>query len=281
MTSDGKRKTLTFLLLAMIAMVMIAVTMPHLTLEAGVPFPRYKDAPKALPVEDMPVASSSNPLYFEVVLGVIVVAVLVWGGYHLLKEATWKKIPWPPLVLVIVSLVVLCVLFAQLNITITSSPFEAEASPPVVKEGPPLGTIPTSLIWLVWVGLLGVAVLTGVWAIRRSARQTHAADPVKLEAEQAMRALEMGLGLKNVIVRCYQQMSLALQREQGIELEEAMTAREFERLLTTRGIPYAPVHQLTRLFEGARYSLRPVTPTDEQQAFECLSAIVHHSNNRD
>jgi hypothetical protein len=72
-------------------------------------------------------------------------------------------------------------------------------------------------------------------------------------------------------------MSLALKKEQGIELEETMTAREFERLLEARGIPPAPVHQLTQLFEAARYGYRLPTPGDEQTAFDCLNAIVQHA----
>jgi hypothetical protein len=72
-------------------------------------------------------------------------------------------------------------------------------------------------------------------------------------------------------------MSLALKKEQGIELEETMTAREFERLLEARGIPPVPVHQLTQLFEAARYGYRLPTPGDEQTAFDCLNAIVQHA----
>jgi len=75
-------------------------------------------------------------------------------------------------------------------------------------------------------------------------------------------------------------MSAALQKEQGIELENSMTAREFERLLEAKGLPRDPVHQLTQLFEAARYSLRLFTSADEQTAFECLNAIVQFSRER-
>jgi hypothetical protein len=75
-------------------------------------------------------------------------------------------------------------------------------------------------------------------------------------------------------------MSLALQKEQGIELAATMTARDFERLLEARGVPAAPVHQLTRLFEAARYGRWLPEPSDEQAAFDCLSAIVLYSRER-
>jgi Domain of unknown function (DUF4129) len=63
-------------------------------------------------------------------------------------------------------------------------------------------------------------------------------------------------------------------------LVDTMTVREFEQLLETKGLPRDPVHQLTQLFEAARYSLRQFTPADEQTAFDCLSAIVQFSRER-
>jgi crotonobetainyl-CoA:carnitine CoA-transferase CaiB-like acyl-CoA transferase len=75
-------------------------------------------------------------------------------------------------------------------------------------------------------------------------------------------------------------MSAALQKEQGIELEKSMTAREFEQLLEAKGLPRDPVHQLTQLFEAARYSLRQFTLAEEQTAFECLNTIMQFSRER-
>jgi len=98
--------------------------------------------------------------------------------------------------------------------------------------------------------------------------------------KEKVAALKKGLDFKNVIVQCYQQMSAALQKEQGIELEDTMTAREFEHLLEAKGLPRDPVHQLTQLFEAARYSLQQFTPADEQKAFDCLSVIVQFSHER-
>jgi hypothetical protein len=283
MTNDAKRKALTFLLLAMIAAAMIAATMPQLELKPGVPLPKQRDTSERLPAEDPLIVSISERTYLMSILvaAAIVVSLVIVGSYRLWKEVSWKRVSWLALVIAILTPVLLGMLFSLIRIHITSDPLEPEILPPeLTRDGPPLGPLPTSLVWLVWIGLVGAVGFFGISAISRAARQTRANDLVELEAEQALRALETGLELKNVIVRCYQQMSLALQKEQGIELEETMTAREFERLLTACGVPYAPVHQLTRLFEGARYGLRPSTPSDEQLAFDCLSAIVQHSRER-
>jgi hypothetical protein len=95
--------------------------------------------------------------------------------------------------------------------------------------------------------------------------------------ENARQALLSGADLKNVILRSYQQMSLALERDQQIERAAGMTTGEFERLLTSRGIPQQPVHQLTLLFDAVRYGHWQPRPGDEQNALACLDAILAYS----
>jgi hypothetical protein len=102
-------------------------------------------------------------------------------------------------------------------------------------------------------------------------------DILELEAEKARQELKTGLGLKDVIIRCYRQMSLALAKEQGIEREDFMTTGEFENLLEATGVPHDPVHQLTQLFEAVRYGNWQSNPIDEQKAIRCLEAILLYS----
>jgi len=101
---------------------------------------------------------------------------------------------------------------------------------------------------------------------------------VGLEAEKAWQALITGLDLKDVIIKCYRQMSLALEQEQGIERKDFMTPREFENLLEAAGIPHEPIHQLTQLFEAVRYGNWQPNLVDEQKAIHCLQAIVLYSH---
>jgi len=53
-----------------------------------------------------------------------------------------------------------------------------------------------------------------------------------------------------------------------------MTTREFEDVLEAAGFPYDPIHELTRLFEAVRYGNWQPTPVDEQNAIQCLEAIM-------
>jgi len=141
----------------------------------------------------------------------------------------------------------------------------------------PLGQVPLLLLWFVGIGLLIISSLLGVWIFSLSSNRATPIDLVGLEAEKAWQALKDGMALKDVIVNCYRQMSLVLEKKQGIKRKESMTTREFERLLESAGIPHDPVHQLTQLFEAVRYGNRQPNPMDEQNAIHCLEAIMLYS----
>jgi hypothetical protein len=118
-----------------------------------------------------------------------------------------------------------------------------------------------------------ISVLVGVW-IFTSSRRARSIDLVGIEARKAWQALKTGSDLKDVIIKCYLQMSLALKREQGIERQDFMTTGEFEHLLEAAGIPHEPIHQLTRLFDAVRYGNWQPNTADEEQAIQCLQAIM-------
>ena len=281
MTDHAKRKIMAFLLLAAIMVFLIAAALPQLELRPGIPLPKWESGAGQIVSEDKPAMPFSAPTFFKAIFVVTIVAVLAYTGYKLLKGVAWKEVLGPALIVAVLAAAALSILFALLNGHVTRESLGPEILPPAPNtDGPPLGPPPAILIWLVWIGLAVVVILLVIWANNRQNQNRRARDPLELEAERAMQALRTGLDFKNVIVHCYQQMSLALQKEQGIELQETMTAREFERLLETRGIPRAPVQQLTQLFETARYSLQPSTPADEQKAFDCLSAIVQYCRER-
>lgn len=94
------------------------------------------------------------------------------------------------------------------------------------------------------------------------------------EASVALEALESGETLRNVVLRCYVDMSNVLKRTRQIEREAAMTPSEFAARLAALGLPEKPVAGLTRLFEAVRYGSAETTPADEALAVESLTAIV-------
>jgi hypothetical protein len=280
MTGSAKQKTLLMLGLVMIITMMIAASLPQLELQPGMPLPRLEDNQVvAVPVEEQPFVSVSVNKFIEVIFVLIVAGSVVYVTYKLLKGADWKMLTSFIPSMLGISLLAIGLIFLILLLPKSSSAVPVElpiptATPPVRSS---LGSVPPFLIWLVGISLLVLTILIAAWVFHASPRQPSTLDTVGLEAEKAWQSLKTGLDLKDVIIKCYRQMSLALEREQGIERENFMTTREFESLLETVGVPHAPIHQLTQLFEAVRYGNWQPNPVDEQKAIRCLDAIVSYS----
>jgi hypothetical protein len=281
MPAETKRKAFTFLLMAVVLTALIAATLPRLELKPGISLPSAEMGEENVSQEQAPAVSVSINTFFLAALEIISALVIAYGSYKLLKGASWRKIPAPALFLAVLAMGVFYIFFLLAGGHIKSDPYVPEVYPTDLNiPGGALGPLPQGLIWWAWIGLtVGIGLLV-IWLIRRPLKKSHPGDPLELEAERALQALRTGASLNDVIVNCYIQMSQALQKEGEIKLEQAMTAREFEHLLEARGIPYAPVHQLTQLFEAARYGFRQLVPQDEQNAFECLNAILQFSRAR-
>ncbi len=289
MTDEYKRRGLVFLLLAAITTILLASALPRLVLQPGLPLPDWDAGSHVLPQEHTPIVTISISTLAKALIGLLITATCITAAVQVLRGTAWRDILksifkeiLPPLLLVAIPLAIGLVMLMQLlSVRVTVQPAETELPPPLPKvSGPPIGSPPASLFWIVWIGLAIILGLLAIVIIRWRTAQIHRSDPFMLEAERAVEALRAGLDLRSVILRCYQQMSAELKKEQGIELEEAMTAREFERLAEARGIPDAPVHELTLLFEVARYADHPLAPGDESRALNCLTAIVRYDDEK-
>jgi hypothetical protein len=138
----------------------------------------------------------------------------------------------------------------------------------------PLGQPPQILIQLVIIGIvLGIGLLAFT-VVKRWPSSKSIEDELLQEAEQALNALKAGADLRNVILRCYFQMTRSLQEEQGIERDYTMTVQEFERWLGNLGFPSIPLRQLTSLFEKVRYGKQQTSNNDEQIAMDSLNEII-------
>ncbi len=284
MTADVKRTTLAFLLLAALALALFASALPQLELKPGVPLPQWESGGSGLTI-DAPAAPkvSTNSLVIAILLTVGGL-LLTLGLVRLMQGLNWREILQEilkfSLVIACVGLLALAPFFLLGHGLVAEPPEPALPSVAPGISGPPLGAPPTTLLWIVWLGLGAVFAFLAIWLVRWSAHRTPSQDAVKLEAERAVEALRTGLDWRSVIIRCYEQMSRAMRKEQGITLEETMTAREFESLLAARGIPKDPVHELTLLFELARYADRAPGPESERRATDCLNAILGRSDGK-
>ena len=283
MTGNTKRKILTLLGLVTLITVMIAASLPQLELRPGLPLPRVQEgqvvAAQPAGAGAVSLVSISVNRFVLVPMALLLAGTILYALYKALRGADWKSI----LAIFRPMLVTGALLIAFILLTLlipTSAKNDLPLALPVATPEPvvtsPLGSVPDPLLWLVGIGLLVSSLLVGLW-IFTSSRQARPLDLVGREAEKARQALRTGAGLKDVIIHCYIQMSLAVKQERGIEREAFMTTGEFERVLTATGIPHEPIHQLTRLFEAVRYGNWRSSAAEEQTAIQCLDQIVFYS----
>jgi hypothetical protein len=278
MTYSTKRKALILLGLVMLVTVIIAASLPQLELKPGMPPPKIEGGQVVVaPIEKEPSIAVPIKKFAAVLFVLIAAGAMLYTAYKLVQGADWKNITDFIRPMLIISVIVSGFIFLIMLLPSSgnSIPVEMPLPTPEPPVTAPLGSVPPLLLWLVGIGLLVISVGVGVWIAL--SRPPSPIDLVGLEAEKAWQALKTGLDLKDVIIKCYQQMSLALEKEQGIERKDFMTTGEFENLLEAAGIPHDPIHQLTRLFDAVRYGNWKPNPLDEKMAIESLEAIMIYS----
>ena len=146
--------------------------------------------------------------------------------------------------------------------------------------GPEADFVPSAPNWAVWGISIGLAVLIVLviafvaWLIYRKRKKELPHQRLVEEAQNALDALEAGGDLKNVVIRCYFEMSKIVQTEGGLQRGYEVTPHEFQTRLLEKGLPREPVSQLTRLFEEVRYGTKTPGKLEEQRASSSLTAII-------
>jgi hypothetical protein len=275
---ESKRSALVFLLISLILTALIGAGLPHLRFKPGMPLPSFDNGQVALPAADASPVGLPVNAFAGILLLIILAVFLVFLIFQAVKGVRWKKLLsalwsffWK--LLLVVPLLVLVV--ALLPSSPGSSPAEPLPLPKPLVTGP-LGPVPPVLIWFVGLGLVSIVLYLGARMI--AAKRRPVSRSWEVEVENARQALLAGGDLREVIIQCYMRMGQALQQEQQIERESFMTTGEFELLLSAKGVPRDPVHQLTRLFDSVRYSRRQPASGEEQRALHCLDAILAYSH---
>jgi len=283
MTGKERRITLIFIGVVILMTVLIAAGLPRLVFQPGLPLPSIEHGKfVADPAEKGSEGISiSINAFFVVLFELLLAATFLYVIYRLLKGMAWKK--YRTLILkaagalagigLIFSLII-AILSSMATKTLGEAPMPLPVEPPART---PLGEAPSFLYWVIGFVLLLIAAGVGVWVYETFTKKNKPLDLLMLEAEKARQALLTGENIHNVIIRCYLQMSLVVKLEQGVERKEFMTPREFEQQLEALGLPFGPIHQLTQLFETARYGDGVPAAGDEQKALDCLNAIVQSS----
>jgi hypothetical protein len=277
MTNHSKYLSLLFLVGTLVAFILLTASLSNLELQPGTPFPGGIDSGN-----DVQAVSPLPPtqIYFIPLLrgifALIFLVFLIDVAARLIVLVNVKRI-----LQLALALVILLILIYMLPHITPGGPayFLNESSnitTPPAFDYPvtPLGQPPQILIQLVIIGIvLGIGLLAFT-VVKRWPSSKSIEDELLQEAEQAVNALKAGADLRNVILRCYFQMTRSLQEEQGIERDYTMTVQEFERWLGNLGFPSIPLRQLTSLFEKVRYGKQQTSNNDEQIAMDSLNEII-------
>jgi hypothetical protein len=283
MTNKSKQLSLLFLAGALVTFIVLAASLSNLQLQPGTPFPggvaSDNDAQSVAPLPSS-VQTYSIPL-LQGIFALIFLILLINVAARLIVLVNIKRI----LQLALALVVLLILIYMLPGITPDQPAFfpdeASEISKPPSFEYPvtPLGQPPQILIQLVIIGIiLGIGLLISMVVKQRLNSKKIEADLLQ-EAEEAVNALKAGEDLRNVILRCYMQMTHSLQEEQGIERASTMTVQEFERLLEYLGFPSVPLQQLTSLFEKVRYGKQEMSEKDERIAMDSLNEIIQFYRN--
>lgn len=278
MADPTRYKILAFLGITLFAALILSAGLGSLTFKPGEPFVGGEATSQAPEQMVIPKVSANGGQILPFIQGAaafLFIVLLFFLMINLISAVGYKQILKSAVALAI-SLAILVIL-PRIHVP-ELRPIEVEPVPTAeapIFEYPttPLGDPPDSLIWFVVIVIGAAAVGFVLWlALRRS--KPGQVNRFLQEAEEAMSALQNGVDLRNVIVRCYVQMCQALQEERGIERGITVTPHEFIELLAARGIPEGSVRILTGLFERVRYGSQVMSAQDEQDAVESLSAIV-------
>jgi hypothetical protein len=280
--SKTKQKAILFLILAAGMLLLIAASLPKLTLSVGMPLPEIEHVKGKSAITDQK-TGSVVPVneFLKVVFIVILAGGFLYFYYKMIKKMKWKDWGFILLSILLGILGVNGILFVLYYfISHFANPVIVKTSwpTPVQILKSPLGPTPGILLWITGFLLAGLAVMIGfrVFTAKSVPDATGGNHLIELEALKAKEALQNGQDYKDVITRCYRQMCMAFEKDRKIEREKSMTAEEFENLLEAAGAPQKSVRELTRLFEAVRYGNWNPGSGEEQKAINCFEDIIQY-----
>jgi hypothetical protein len=195
------------------------------------------------------------------------------------KMLRFLKRTLPPLIVLFTLAKIAQILLSGRSLAEAISPGAGAGGQDLSTEGlePFSGQPPEWLVILSSLLVAGLVLALAVMLVNSRRRKKAGETPVARiarEAQQALDEINAGADLGGTIIRCYHDMAAVILEQRGLARDRAMTAHEFEAFLSEKGLPFEPLHTLTRLFEDVRYGgIRP-GEREERRAVDSLTAIV-------
>lgn len=284
MTTHLKQNALVVFLISTIAIVLLSLSLSSLQLHAGIPV--YQEGSSNTSIQSVPELIPLNLSTINGPKSIFAILFIVLSIFFLVRVIILicRNLPimsWlAKMLLPIMSVVALLYLFNQITPPDSKpaaiEPINILDQPALQPSIMQLNGPPQALRWaVVAASLLAIGIIVFI-KIKGRSQGNFEKNQLLNEAENALAALNAGADFKNVIIRCYHQMSMILKQNRGVERYNSMTVREFEKMLQEKGIPYTPIHHLSSLFELVRYGKYRVTRADENKGIESLNEIIHY-----
>ena len=280
-----KNKTTSLILLtcSLFAIILLAASLSNLNLESGIGFQTSNDGVLPDRTFETFIPEDSGVLifiqgFFALVFLVFIIIIVA----RLIVNVDFKIVGIAVLGLVILVGISYLIPETSPNRTALSGGDTPIITPttPATYEGNQTGETLPLLFWILLIIVSAGLVVMIFKSIQAWKKSPEIDTELIRDAEEALKALEAGLEIQNVILHCYFQMSNTLVEERGIEREQAMTVHEFEERLKQKGFPSAPVTQLTTLFEKIRYGDLKLQAVDEDIARDSLKEIVQFARRK-
>lgn len=156
------------------------------------------------------------------------------------------------------------------------NPAEEVTTVPKFYNSAPYGEPSKIIFGIIGVGLLLIIAGLIIYLIIDRKKEIQKNNLLAEEADNAIKAIEDGQSIDNVIIYCYLRMSEIIFENRGIERKPHLTPREFEIQLVSEGIPLFPIQQLTKLFEEIRYGNKLLDHQAKKVALDSLKEISNY-----
>ncbi len=281
---------LSLLSFAILATLLLAISLPRLELAPGEDIP-LAGILELLSGDSSSLVRSEFYLSFNLVrlliacLWILIIASVI--GFIIsseIRKLVFKRIiQYTFWILVFYGLVITIAPYIPRNFKEDAGPTDTLIGVPQSDElfpSPPEFVInpPPWIVYLV-TGIMIVLLLGLAWFIWyvfiRAEKTNSPLEELTQEAQHALDNIQAGHNLKDAIRQCYADMSHILKQQRNIKRAQGMTPREFEQHLAASGFKTEDIKRLTRLFERVRYGSKESGPKEEQEAVACLNAIIH------
>lgn len=280
------------LISAGVILLILAISVGQLTLDEGYTIPTGETTSGGAPVSQAIPAGDAIEIILRAIMALCLIALPIYIIQSLFSEKGRKRLVADIIIIGVAFLMLQCadnqeipdeemaLEEMQSEFGPSGNPFEydvstvgAEPLPELPEEAPPWAN---TIITIVLVVFVAGAITTAYIIIRRRRFQAedNPLDRVADQAEDALRKIRAGGDFNSAILNCYYEMNRIVQEELKISRNRAMTARDFETYLVDKGLPEAPLQQLTALFERARYSNQPPDEDQEQTAINALTNLI-------